>query len=650
MKAMTLYRTTNATRMAMLILLLLSGLAALQPVAVLADEKPFTILNTNDWQSRLLGFGPNTEYTPESINDDLTIGGVARLATLIDELKLEHKEQPLLLLDGGDVSQGTLFHTLYQQQAFELRLMKQLGYDAITLGNHEFDFGTNGLSRMLTAAQEHLSSIPPIIASNLMLAPAQKKWQENGVIQPWKIIEKGGIRFGLFGLMGKNADEVTPAAKPSTFKDQVETAKAMVKLLREEQQADVVILLSHSGVEKNSNGTWGGEEVEYAKQVSGIDIIVGGHSHTALHKPIQINDTIIIQAGSEIQYLGELNMALDNNNNVKFDNYTLHPINDTILGDQSIINLTKHFQQLVNEHALSKLGYDFDQKLVKTSQTLKRSEGQHTLGNLISDGIRQAANSDIAMTANGVIRDDLYHGKNGYQSVSDIFRLQPLGVGADGEPGYPLIKLWLTGKEVRELMEVLTFVSLKGASYSPQLSGVRLTYNALRPPLDRITALAIGDSKNGYQPVDPDKLYSFATSSYVGDFLWLIDEMSFGLIAITPKNEKGAPLAGLEMAIIDRDPNTPGVQEYKNWQAQLNFFAGLPDADRDGIANITLDGATTAPRMQRISSLWPNDLLRNATWIVWTGIVVLLTLLGCLGACLFRALKKPMYYVYKIHD
>ncbi len=596
-------------------------------------ERPFTILHTNDWQSRLLGFGPNTEYTPNTINDDGTVGGVARLATRIDELRGKHQNKPTLLLDGGDISQGTLFHTLYRQQAFELRLMKKLGYDAITLGNHEFDFGSNGLSAMLSAAEQHLDELPPILASNLKLAPAQKHWQENGVIKSWKVIEKDGIRFGLFGIMGADADLVTPTARPSTFADQIETSAKMVKLLREEQQADVVIMLSHSGVVQNDDGSWGGEEVEYAKQLEGVDVIVGGHSHTALHKPIVVNDTIIVQAGSEIQYLGELNLALDKDNKVRMADYTLHPINDQTLGDQRITGHVEQYKQLIDDDVLAPKGYRFDQAVVRTPATLTRDEP--ALGNLISDGIRQAAQSDIAMTAKGVIRDDMIKGESGYQSVSDIFRLQPLGVGVtDDEPGYPLIKLWLTGREVRDIMEVLSMIKrVKGDDYVPSLSGIRFTFNDLRIPLDRITTIEVGDAQNGFTPLnekDPNMLYSIATSSYVGSFLWLLGEMSFGLLDVVPKDEQGQPLANLDLAIIDRDPNTPGIQEYKNWQAQLDFFASLPDTDGDDIANITLDESVTAPRIQRISSLNPINLLQNATWIGWTVFSILLILGGAL--------------------
>ncbi len=118
-----------------------------------AAERRFVVLHTNDWQSRLLGYGPNSEYSPNSLNDDLTVGGVARLATLLHERRAALGEVPLLTLDAGDFSMGTLFHTVAREEGGELRLLGALGYDATTLGNHEFDFRPAGLAQMIAAAR-----------------------------------------------------------------------------------------------------------------------------------------------------------------------------------------------------------------------------------------------------------------------------------------------------------------------------------------------------------------------------------------------------------------------------------------------------------------------------------------------------------------
>ena len=620
-------------------------LLLLFPLFSYAAGKPFTILHTNDWQSRLLGFGPNTEYTPNSLNDDLTVGGVARLATKIEQRRKVHSNEAILLLDGGDISQGTLFHTLYRTHAPELRLMKQLGYDAITLGNHEFDFRPNGLSQMLESASQYLDQIPPIIASNLTLPPKQRYLQDQGIIESWKIIEKNGIRFGLFGLMGQDADQSAPGAKPAVFEDQLATARTMVKLLRAKQRADVVILLSHSGVVQNKDGSWGGEEVEYARQVPGIDIIVGGHSHTALFEPITINNTHIVQAGSEARYLGELTLELDDNGKVNPRAYQLHPIDDGIPGHSKVSRQIGEFKKIISEEILSPLGYSFDQPLVRTPKTLNRAFENPTLGNLVADAIRKAADSDIALTTNGVIRDDILKGETGIQTVSDIFRLEPLGIGElDDEPGYPLIKVWMNAKELRNMMEVLVLAyQVYGKSYFPRISGLRVTYNEYRPPLDRVVSIELGNPQQGFTPLDltnTETLYSFAASSYIGSYAWIVGDISYGLLEVQPKDALGNILNDLDKAIIDRQPDLNGIQEYKLWQVQLDYFSNLPDVDNDNIADIVLDKNITTSRMVTNNSLHPNLLFQNATWILWTVIAVLFTLLLIILSIFNRLLRR----------
>ncbi|NQD93164.1 bifunctional metallophosphatase/5'-nucleotidase, partial [Pseudomonas sp. CrR25] len=436
--------------------LLLSGLAC-------AAEREFTILHTNDWQSRLLGFGPNNEYTPATPNDDDTVGGVARLATLLKARRAEAGEQPVLLLDGGDFTMGTLFHTVSRELGAELRLMSELGYDAATLGNHEFDFRPAGLAAMIGAAHRAKGeALVPLLSSNLRFDPARpdddslQAQATAGRILPYKLIDRGGIRFGLFGLLGNNAVAVSPMIKPLTFADPVETARAMVKKLREEG-AEVVILLSHMGVSQQDDGSWRGEEVELVEQVPGIDLVVGGHSHTALAQPLLVGGrTPVMQAGSEIQYLGELRMRLDDQGAPQLLDYRLHPLNDQTPGDAAISAQVEDFKQVVSERMLAPKGYRFDQPLAKVDRTLTRDFDDPVLANLVTDALRHATASDVAFTGNGTIRDDLIQGRAGVQSVSDLFRVAPLGIGEfDDAPGYPLIKVYVTGKELKDLLEVL---------------------------------------------------------------------------------------------------------------------------------------------------------------------------------------------------
>jgi len=598
-------------------------LAACFSVRLYAAERHFIVLHTNDWQSRLLGFAPNSAYTPDSINDDNTVGGVARLATLIGQRRAAAGDTPLLLLDAGDFSMGTLFHTITREQAPELKLLSALGYDATTLGNHEFDFRPQGLAEMISAAQQD-GRLLPIVASNLRFDPLRSEddaleahWLA-GRIQPYRVIVRGGIRFGLFGLLGHNAIEVSPMASPVTFADPVQSARDMVKMLREYERVDVVILLSHMGVRKEEGG-FGGEEVELAKQVPGIDLIIGGHSHTALTRPVLADGHVpIVQAGSELEYLGELHMSLPDNGAPRVDYYRLHRIDDRILGDAAISAEVEGFKQQVNEKILAPLGYRFDQPLAHLDRHLVRAQHDAALGNLVTDALRRAGKSDIALTGGGTLRDDLYPGT---QAVSDLFRLLPLGIGEHEQtPGYPLVKVYFTGAEIKSILEVMLLAwKWRDESYYPYFSGIRITFNPYRVPFDRISRLEVGDDSRGWQPLELEgkRLYSVTASSYVGSFLWLIPHISKGFLHVTPKDADGKPYAHLGEAVIDRDPLQDGVQEYKEWQALLDYVHRLPDLDGDGLPDIPTTGAATESRLRELASLAPAELFRNSGHLQW---------------------------------
>jgi 5'-nucleotidase/UDP-sugar diphosphatase len=216
-----------------------------------ADRKiTFTILHTNDMHSYLLGTGPVQDYRPLTLNADQAQGGYARLATLTAQRKAAHKEQgPVLLLDDGDYSMGTAFAAATRETGVELQIMSLMGYDAVTFGNHEFDMGPEGLGRSVGVAAA-AGRIPAVVASNLnvtgtdaTLADLQRLTRD-GVVRRYIVIERGGLRFGIFGVLGKEAIFFcSPGAH--SFTDFIEAAKETVTLLRQTEKVDVVIALSH---------------------------------------------------------------------------------------------------------------------------------------------------------------------------------------------------------------------------------------------------------------------------------------------------------------------------------------------------------------------------------------------------------------------
>jgi 5'-nucleotidase len=612
-------------------------IAVLQAALVLAhprelrasEGKVFTILHTNDWHSRMLGFGPNSEYTPGTLHDDMTRGGVARLATLLKRrVEARRVRGPVLVLDGGDFLSGSLFHALSCETGLELRLMGRMGYDAVTLGNHDFDFGPHGLARAIRSALAG-GQIPLILAANTTFDAsaagddALEALAKGGCLRRSAIIERGGLRFGLFGVIGRHAVALTKLAAPLTFDDAVVTAREMVKHLREGKKVDVIIALSHGGVMKAEDGRWGFEDVELARAVPGIDVIVGGHSHTPLEEAIVVDDrTAIVQAGSMGAYLGELVVAVEQGK-PRVVSYTLHSIDDTIPGDPNITEELRRFKMRITDRFLKPRGFTFDQPVAETPKTLTFAVDDAILGNLVTDAVRRAAGTDIAFTGNGTIRDDLMRGRTGIQTVADIFRVVPLGMGHnDDEPGYPLIKAYLTGAELKHICEVFLNASAsEGDTYFPRISGIRILHNPCRIPMDQVMDIQLGDDERGYRSIDlsgrKDKLYSFACTSYVGKFVWALSELSMGLFDVTPRSADGRPVGKPEEAIIDADPEKSGIQEVKEWHALISHLKSFPDVNGNGIADIPVRGSLDRSRIIARPSWRPRDLFRNATLLMW---------------------------------
>ena len=160
---------------------------------------------------------------------------------------------------------------------------------------------------------------------------------KDGVVRRYAVIERGGMRFGIFGVLGKEAQLYTDGAGAVKFADPIEAAREMVKLLRETEKVDVIIALSHGGMEKGKDGRFtDGDDVRLAKAVPGIDVVIGGHSHTALREPVIVNGRKpVVQTGKYGENLGELVITLDGGK-LMVESYQLPPVDDTIVGDRAI--------------------------------------------------------------------------------------------------------------------------------------------------------------------------------------------------------------------------------------------------------------------------------------------------------------------------
>jgi 5'-nucleotidase len=590
-------------------------------------KKTFTILHTNDMHSSFIGMGPSSDYTPFTLNDDTTRGGYARLAGLIAKRTAARKAQgPVLVLDAGDYSMGTAFGAAGRETGGELLLMGSMGYDATTFGNHEFDLGPDGLGKSIAVASK-AGRIPAVLPSNTNMAANDatladlQRLTKEGVVRRYFVIERGGIRFGLFGLLGKEAQFYTGGAGAATFSDAIETAKEIVKVLRETEKVDVVICLSHGGLEKGKDGRYThGDDVAVAEAVPGIDVVIGGHSHTELKEAIIVNGrTPVVQAGRESRNLGELVITLDGDK-LTVASYKLYPIDDTVAGDRATAAEIDRLKKAVTAAVFASRGYSVDQPLAVAPRDLPNTfsdiAASTLLANLCTDAFRKATEADIGFSANGLMRAGLTRGKTGVQTVYDVFAVAPLGAGVtDTTAGSALVTGYFTGLELKNILEFLLVDNpAHPGEYFPRASGMRFRYDPARPKFDVVTAIELGDLDRGYKAIDisgkDERLYSLTCPLYLGPILTAIPKYTKGKLPLVAKNKDGQPLKSRVEALDDPRVDTPdmlppsgttdkgsvatgagngAVSEIKEWQAIMDHLRSLPVKNKGELPVIPVD-------------------------------------------------------------
>ena len=242
------------------------------------------ILHTNDTHSQIEPF----EYKEMGL-----VGGVLRRNELITETRAQYPQ--LLLLDAGDFSQGTPYFNFFKGYV-EIELMNRMGYDVTTLGNHEFDNGVKALAKRLKNAKFD------VVCANYTFHNRLLKRE----VKPYIILERAGFKIGIFGLTTDLTGLTSPETlKLITYHDAIETAKNLVPILRNELKCNLIICLSHLGFD-SENPENPVCDTTLAKEVGGINIIIGGHTHTFLSEPYIVNGVRILQVANKGKHIGEI--------------------------------------------------------------------------------------------------------------------------------------------------------------------------------------------------------------------------------------------------------------------------------------------------------------------------------------------------------
>ncbi len=450
----------------------------LQQGVALGQGTTITLLHVNDTHSHLDAVSPR--------NSDLagTLGGIARAATVIGTVKAT--EPNVLLLHAGDVFQGDVFFNAYFGVP-EFMFMKEMGFDAMTVGNHEFDFGPGVLSDALATAFAGGSF--PLISANLDLGafpPLQP------YIEPAMDKSFGSVKVAVFGMTVPNNPTNMP--DPVVISDDLLTiAQATADSLRG-AGADVVILLSHLGIYFDRI---------VASGVTGIDLIVGGHDHYLLREPEEVMNpdgaiVRIFQAGEHYKYVGKLTFTVDAGE-ISIDEYTVIDVDASVPGVPEVQASVEELKAGIE----AQFGPLFHEVIANAPSDVEKRFDEHLplrdapMGNLVTDAYRNYSGSDLGITALGLISEKI---SKGPVLGADLFRCLSYGFDEETGFGFKMATFDISGIELVKGMEIGLSQLEVGDDFFLQYSGLRFTYDPTNPVGERVDLASIRVNGKKWSP------------------------------------------------------------------------------------------------------------------------------------------------------
>nr|WP_175582289.1 bifunctional metallophosphatase/5'-nucleotidase [Phaeobacter sp. HF9A] len=471
---------------------ILTSVAALGLTAGLAAaDYKLTILHTNDFHAR---FEPISKYDSgcdaESNAEGKCFGGSARLVTAVEEARARSDNS--ILVDGGDQFQGTLFYTYYKGKV-AAEMMNKLGYDAMTVGNHEFDDGPEVLRGFMDAVDF------PVLMSNADFS-AEKALSDK--LLKSTVIERNGEKIGLIGLTPEDTDELSSPGAHVHFSDPVAAVQGEVDRLTAEG-VNKIIVLSHSGYKVDQ---------KVAAETTGVDVIVGGHTNTYLSNvsdraegpyPTMVNDVAIVQAYAYGKFLGELNVTFDDEGNL------IEAVGEPLIMDAAVT------EDDTTVARIAELAVPLDEirnKVVASAETAIEGDRsvcramECSMGNLIADAMLDRVKDQgvtIAIQNGGGVRASIDAGDVTMGEVLTVLPFQNT-----------LATFQITGATMVEALENGVSQIEEGAGRFPQVAGVKFTFDAAKEPGARVSDVMVMEG-DAWTPIDPAKTYGVVSNNYV---------------------------------------------------------------------------------------------------------------------------------------
>ena len=451
-----------------------------------AADYSLTILHTNDFHAR---FEPISKYDSGCSSDDNAagecFGGTARLVTAIAEARARTNNS--ILVDGGDQFQGTLFYTYYKG-AMAAEFMNKLGYDAMTVGNHEFDDGPEVLRGFMDSVEF------PVLMSN---ADVSGEPLLAGKLAKSTVIERGGEKLGLIGLTPQDTDELASPGDNIIFTDPSDAVQGEVDKLTE-MGVNKIIVLSHSGY---------GVDQQVAANTTGVDVIVGGHTNTLLGDmdgaagsyPTMVGDTAIVSAYAYGKFLGELNVTFND------DGVITEAVGAPIIMDGAVDEDSETVERI------AELAMPLDEiRNMIVAEAAEPIEGNRDIcramecsgGNLIADAMLDRVASQgiqIAIANSGGIRASIDAGEVTMGEVLTVLPFQNT-----------LSTFQVSGETVVAALENGVSQMEEGAGRFPQVAGITFTVDPAAPAGSRVSDVMVAGA-----PIDPAATYGLVSNNYV---------------------------------------------------------------------------------------------------------------------------------------
>ncbi|PYG33239.1 bifunctional metallophosphatase/5'-nucleotidase [Pelagimonas varians] len=450
-----------------------------------------TILHTNDFHAR---FEPISKYdsgcSADSNAEGKCFGGSARMQTAITDAKARSNNH--ILVDGGDQFQGTLFYTYYKGK-LAAEMMNQMGYDAMTVGNHEFDDGPEVLRGFIDAVKFPVLMSNADFSGEALLADTLLKST---------VIERGGEKLGLIGLTPHDTDELASPGPNITFTDPSEAVQGEVDKLTE-MGVNKIIVLSHSGY---------GVDQAVAANTTGVDVIVGGHSNTYLSNtaenakgayPTMVGDTAIVQAYAYGKFLGELNVTFND------DGVITEAAGEPILLDAAVAEEAGTVARIAE--AAAPLEEIRNKVVAETAEAIDGERGscraaECAMGNIIADAMLDRVKDQgvsIAIQNGGGIRASIDAGEVTMGEVLTVLPFQNT-----------LSTFQVSGETILAALENAVSQHEEGAGRFVQVAGMKYAFDVSKPAGERISDVMVMEG-DAFGPIDPAKTYGVVSNNYV---------------------------------------------------------------------------------------------------------------------------------------